>query len=130
MALVAAGYTVMAINPLQAAEFRRRLGVSGAKSDASDAHVLDDMVRTHSHQLRPVAGDSARADWTPGLGGGEVTPHQIRNRAGVAGQGGDRPPGPRLHRRQKPSSRMSWRTSSGDTCSPDRANTAWIRRWP
>jgi transposase len=61
-ALVAAGYTVMAVNPLQAAEFRRRLGVSGAKSDAGDAHVLADMVRTHSHELRPVAGDSAQAD--------------------------------------------------------------------
>jgi len=33
-ALVAAGYTVMAVNPLQAAEFRRRLGVSGAKREA------------------------------------------------------------------------------------------------
>jgi transposase len=62
VALVAAGYTVMAVNPLQAAEFRRRLGVSGAKSDAGDAHVLADMVRTHSHELRPVAGDSARAE--------------------------------------------------------------------
>lgn len=61
-ALVAAGYTVMAVNPLQAAEFRRRLGVSGAKSDAGDAHVLADMVRTHSHELRPVAGDSERAE--------------------------------------------------------------------
>lgn len=61
-ALVAAGYTVMAVNPLQAAEFRRRLGISGAKSDAGDAHVLADMVRTHSHELRPIAGDSARAE--------------------------------------------------------------------
>jgi transposase len=61
-ALVATGYTVMAVNPLQAAEFRRRLGVSGAKSDAGDAHVLADMVRTHSHELRPVAGDSARVE--------------------------------------------------------------------
>ena len=61
-ALVAAGYTVMAVNPLQAAEFRRRLGVSGAKSDAGDAHVLADMVRTHSHELRPAAGDSALAE--------------------------------------------------------------------
>ncbi|WP_410628517.1 IS110 family transposase, partial [Amycolatopsis sp. cmx-8-4] len=57
-ALVAAGYTVLAVNPLQAARFRDRLGVSGAKSDAGDAHVLADMVRTHSHELRPVAGDS------------------------------------------------------------------------
>jgi transposase len=61
-ALVAAGYTVLAVNPLQAARFRDRLGVSGAKSDAGDAHVLADMVRTHSHELRPVAGDTARAE--------------------------------------------------------------------
>jgi transposase len=57
-ALVAAGYTVLAVNPLQAARFRDRLGVSGAKSDPGDAHVLADMVRTHSHELRPVAGDT------------------------------------------------------------------------
>ena len=60
-ALIAAGYTVYAINPLQAARYRERHGVSGAKSDAGDAHVLADMVRTGSHQLRPVAGDSAQA---------------------------------------------------------------------
>lgn len=62
VALVAAGYTVLAVNPLQAARFRDRLGVSGAKSDAGDAHVLADMVRTHAHELRPVAGDSALAE--------------------------------------------------------------------
>nr|WP_268952047.1 IS110 family transposase [Saccharopolyspora elongata] len=61
-ALVAAGYTVLAVNPLQAARFRDRLGVSGAKSDSGDAHVLADMVRTHSHELRPVAGDSAEVE--------------------------------------------------------------------
>jgi transposase len=61
-ALVAAGYTVLAVNPLQAARFRDRLGVSGAKSDVGDAHVLADMVRTHAHELRPVAGDSAEAE--------------------------------------------------------------------
>ncbi|HEY0496575.1 MAG TPA: IS110 family transposase [Kutzneria sp.] len=61
-ALVAAGYTVLAVNPVQVAGFRRRLGVSGAKSDAADAHVLADMVRTHAHELRPVAGDSALAE--------------------------------------------------------------------
>jgi transposase len=60
-ALVAAGYTVFAINPLQASRYRERHGVPGAKSDAADAHVLADMVRTDSHQLRPVAGDSALA---------------------------------------------------------------------
>ncbi len=36
--------------------------MSGAKSDAADAHMLADMVRTDSHQLRPVAGDSAEAE--------------------------------------------------------------------
>ncbi|HEY2670216.1 MAG TPA: IS110 family transposase [Rugosimonospora sp.] len=61
-ALIAAGYTVYAVNPLQAARYRERLAVSGAKSDAADAHMLADMVRTDSHQLRPVAGDSVEAE--------------------------------------------------------------------
>ncbi|HUR03507.1 MAG TPA: IS110 family transposase [Nonomuraea sp.] len=61
-ALVAAGYTVLAVNPLQAARYRERLAVSGAKSDAADAHMLADMVRTDSHQLRPVAGDTEQAE--------------------------------------------------------------------
>ena len=61
-ALVAAGYTVFAVNPLQASRFRDRRRVSGAKSDAADAHVLADMVRTDSHQLRPVAGHSPEAE--------------------------------------------------------------------
>jgi hypothetical protein len=58
-ALVAAGYVVHAVNPLQASRYRERHGVSGAKSDGGDAHMLADMVRTDSHQLRAVAGDSA-----------------------------------------------------------------------
>jgi transposase len=61
-ALVAAGYEVFAVNPLQVARFRERHGVSGAKSDTGDAHVLADMVRTDRHQLRPVAGDSVQAE--------------------------------------------------------------------
>src|SRR5450759_4973527 len=60
-ALVAAGYVVYAVNPLQASRYRERHGVSGAKSDTGDAHMLTDMVRTDSHQLRAVAGDSADA---------------------------------------------------------------------
>jgi transposase len=60
-ALITAGYTVFAVNPLQASRYRERHGVSGAKSDAGDAHVLADMVRTDSHQLRAVAGDTAQA---------------------------------------------------------------------
>jgi transposase len=61
-ALVTAGYLVFPVNPLQASRYRERLGVSGAKSDAGDAHMLADMVRTDSHQLRPAAGDSAEAE--------------------------------------------------------------------
>ena len=61
-ALVAAGYEVFAVNPLQAARYRERHSVSGAKSDKADAHTLADMVRTDSHQLRPVAADSPRAE--------------------------------------------------------------------
>jgi hypothetical protein len=61
MALVAAGYRVFPVNPQQSARFRARHAVSGAKSDAGDAHVLADMVRTDSHQLREAAGDSPEA---------------------------------------------------------------------
>ncbi len=61
-ALVAAGYAVFPVNPLQASRYRERHGVSGAKSDGGDAHMLADMVRTDSRQLRPAAGDSAAAE--------------------------------------------------------------------
>jgi transposase/transposase IS116/IS110/IS902 family protein len=61
-ALIAAGYQIYPTNPLQVARFRERLGVSGAKSDTGDAHVLADMVRTYREQLRPIAGDSPQAE--------------------------------------------------------------------
>lgn len=61
-ALVAAGYTVFAINPVQLARSRQRHSVSGAKSDAADAHTLAEVVRTDSHQLRPVAADTPQAE--------------------------------------------------------------------
>ena len=61
-ALIAAGYAVFPVNPLQASRYRERHGVSGAKSDGGDAHMLADMVRTDSHQLRAAAGDSAEAE--------------------------------------------------------------------
>jgi transposase len=61
-ALVTSGYEVFAVNPLQASRYRERHTVSGAKSDKADAHTLADMVRTDSHQLRPVAGDSPEAE--------------------------------------------------------------------
>ena len=69
-ALIAAGYTVYAVNPRQVARYRDRHGTSGAKSDAGDAHTLADMVRTDRHQLRAVAGDSERGPGGQGGGAG------------------------------------------------------------
>ena len=61
-ALLAAGYTVFAVNPLQAARYRERHGVSGAKSDPGDAHVLAELVRLDRAHHRPIAGDSDLAE--------------------------------------------------------------------
>jgi transposase len=61
-ALAAAGYRVLAINPLAVARYRDRHHVSGAKSDASDAKLLADLVRTDRHNHRRIAGDSADAE--------------------------------------------------------------------
>ena len=60
-ALVAAGYQLYAINPLAVARYRDRHNVGGAKSDAGDAKVLADLVRTDRHNHRPIAGDSPDA---------------------------------------------------------------------
>ena len=61
-ALIAAGYTVYPINPLQAARYRERHTVSGAKSDPGDAHVLAEIVRLDRAHHRPAAGDSSLAE--------------------------------------------------------------------
>jgi transposase len=61
-ALGAAGYQVYAVNPLAVARYRDRHQVSGAKSDAGDAKLLADLVRTDRHNHRPMAGDSAEAE--------------------------------------------------------------------
>ena len=61
-ALLAAGYTVFAINPLQVARYRERHSPSGAKSDAADAHLLAEIIRLDRAHHRPVAGDSEIAE--------------------------------------------------------------------
>jgi transposase len=61
-ALIAAGYTVYAINPRRVARYRGRHGTAGAKSDPGDAHVLAELVRLDRAHHRPVAGDSALAE--------------------------------------------------------------------
>ena len=60
-ALLAAGYRVYAINPRSASRYRDRHHVGGAKSDAGDAKLLADLVRTDRHNHREVAGDSDEA---------------------------------------------------------------------
>src|SRR5882757_1917947 len=61
-ALSAAGYQVYAVNPLAVARYRDRHQVSGAKSDAGDAKLLADLVRTDRHNHRLMAGDSSQAE--------------------------------------------------------------------
>ena len=63
-ALLAAGYQVYAINPMQVARYRERHSTSGAKSDAADAHVLAELVRLDRAAHRPIAGDSDLAEAT------------------------------------------------------------------
>jgi hypothetical protein len=88
-ALVAAGYRVFAVNPAQVAGYRSRYGTSGAKSDAADAHLLADMVRTDAHQLRAVAGDTDLVEGVKVVARAhqslvwEQTRHLLRLRAGL-----------------------------------------------
>jgi hypothetical protein len=61
-ALVAAGYHLIAVNPLAASRYRERHTISRAKSDRGDARMLADLVRTDRHHHRPVRGDSGLAE--------------------------------------------------------------------
>jgi transposase len=56
--LVVAGYRVYAVNPKAVSRYRDRHHAGGGKSDAGDAKVLADLVRTDAHNHRVVAGDS------------------------------------------------------------------------
>jgi transposase len=79
-ALVAAGYRVYAVNPLAVARYRDRHHVSGAKSDAGDAKLLADLVRTDRHNHRPIAGDSPDAEAIKVLARGHQNLIWTRNR--------------------------------------------------
>jgi len=61
-ALLAAGYEVIAVNPLSTARYRERLSTSGAKSDPGDARVLAELARVDGHNHRRVAGDTDLAE--------------------------------------------------------------------
>lgn len=54
VALVAAGFTVSPLNPRAVARYRERHSQSGCKSDARDAALLADVMRTDRHQHRPM----------------------------------------------------------------------------
>ena len=86
-ALSAAGYQVYAINPLAVARYRDRHQVSGAKSDAGDAKLLADLVRTDRHNHRPLSGDSAEAEAIKVLARGapepDLGPHPAHQRAAL-----------------------------------------------
>ncbi len=57
-AIMAAGFTVYAINPLSVSRYRDRHSPSRAKSDAADALVLANILRTDRDNHRPVPADS------------------------------------------------------------------------
>lgn len=61
-ALVAAGYQVLAVNPMSTSRYRQRHSTSGAKSDPGDAKVLAELARTDAHNHRAIAGDSELAE--------------------------------------------------------------------
>jgi hypothetical protein len=61
-ALVAAGYEVLAVNPMSVARYRERHSTSGAKSDPGDAYVLAEIARLDRHNHRQIAGDTDLAE--------------------------------------------------------------------
>lgn len=60
-ALLGAGYPLYPINPLAVARYRDRYSVSRAKSDAGDAFVLANILRTDPDAHRPVPADTELA---------------------------------------------------------------------
>ena len=56
--LLEAGFTVVPIHPNAVKATRPRYRSHGAKSDASDAYLLADLLRTDGHRFRPLAPQS------------------------------------------------------------------------
>lgn len=61
VALSSAGFTVYPINPRAVARYRERHRQAGSKSDAGDAAVLANILRTDRHMHRPLAAISEHA---------------------------------------------------------------------
>jgi Transposase len=60
-ALRATGRVIYPINPLATSRYRARYAVSGAKSDATDAVLLPNIVRTDPGARRPLPADTELA---------------------------------------------------------------------
>ena len=60
-ALRETGRVIYPINPLAASRYRARYAVSGAKSDATDAVLLANIVRTDADAHRPLPADTELA---------------------------------------------------------------------
>ena len=60
-ALRATGRVIYPINPLVASRYRARYAVSGAKSDATDAVLLANIIRTDPDAHRPLPADTELA---------------------------------------------------------------------
>lgn len=60
--LIAAGYRVLAVNPMSTSRYRERHSTSGAKSDPGDAFVLAELARVDGHNHQPIAGDSDKVE--------------------------------------------------------------------
>jgi transposase len=57
-AMLDADLRVVVITPRQVKALRSRYGATGAKSDAADALLLADVLRTDRHRLQPLMADS------------------------------------------------------------------------
>ena len=60
-ALRETGRVIYPINPLAASRYRARHALSGAKSDATDAVLLANILRTDAHAHRPLSADTEPA---------------------------------------------------------------------
>ena len=119
-ALVAAGYTVLAINPMSTARYRERYSTSGAKSDPGDAKVLADLARTDAHMHRSVAGDSELGEAIKVLARGHQSLIWTRQRQATSSArryASSTPP------RSTPL--RSWQGATRSPCSPSHRHRPW-----
>ena len=93
-ALRETGRVIYPINPLAASRYRARYAVSGAKSDATDAVLLANIVRTDRRRAPAAARRHRAGPSHPGAGAGPT-------RRGV-GASADRQPDPRPAQRLLP----------------------------